>query len=208
MTSTNFFFLTNEWADLRETAQKAEQNAFSDPVVSAFLCRKALEEMVTWLYDHDGTLALPNKDPFNLNDLLRERSFQNTWGSQFGKELIILKNTGNDAAHNSRKIQGSESLACVKILFRFCFFVVRSLAENPPEYKPFDENLIDQTGKALADTAIEKIKQQVAQTKNIELERRTAELSQKEAELEKIRLQLAHYEQMSKQNGAAVSSHR
>ena len=205
MTPTNFFFLTNDWADLRETAQKAERNAFSDPVISAFLCRKALEEMVSWLYDHDGNLELPQKDPFNLNDLLRERSFQNTWGSQFGKELIILKNTGNDAAHNSRKIQGSESLACVKILFRFCFFVVRSLSQNPPEYKAFDENLIDQTGNVLSETALEKIKKEAAETKNIELERRNAELSQKEEELEKICLQLAHYEQIGKQNGAVIS---
>lgn len=201
MTTTNFSFLTNEWADIYETAQKAENNTFSDPTVSAFLCRKALEEMVTWLYDHDGSLELPNKNQFNLNDLLRTRDFQQSWGSQFGNELLLVKTTGNDAAHNSRKIQSTESLACVKILFRFCFFVVRSLSENPPEYKPFDENLINRTGRTLSERELETIKNEVAESKNIELERHTAVLNQKEEELEKIRLQLAHYEQISQQNG-------
>jgi type I restriction enzyme, R subunit len=205
MITSNFSFLTHEWADLYETAQKAESNTFSEPTISAFLCRKALEEMLTWLYDHDSNLELPNKDQFNLNDLLRERSFQNAWGSQFGNELIIVKNTGNDAAHNSRKVQSTESLSCVKILFRFCFFVVRSLSENPPEYKSFDESLIDRTGKSLSEKEIEKIRKEVLETKNIELERRTVELNQKEEELEKMRLQLSHYEQISKQNGEIIA---
>ena len=82
MTSSNFSFLKNEWADIYDTAQKAEQYAFTEPTVSAFLCRKALEEMLSWLYDHDSSLELPTKEQFNLNDLIREPSFQKNWGKE------------------------------------------------------------------------------------------------------------------------------
>lgn len=205
MTSSNFTFLINEWAGIYDTAQKAEQYAFTEPTVSAFLCRKALEEMVSWLYDHDASLELPNKEQFNLNDLIRERSFQNSWGREFGKELVLIKNTGNNAAHKNVKIASNESIACVKLLFRFCCTVVRTYSETrPPAYLHFDESLIATIGNTLSEKDIDKIRQEEA-SKNLSLERRVAELSEKAEELEAIKTKLAHYEALSQQNGLVVA---
>jgi type I restriction enzyme, R subunit len=205
MTSSNFSFLKNEWADIYDTAQKAEQYAFTEPTVSAFLCRKALEEMLSWLYDHDSSLELPTKEQFNLNDLIREPSFQKNWGKEFGRELVIIKNTGNSAAHKSVNISSNEAISSIKFLFRFCFTVARTFAETtPPAYLPFSETLVPTTGNTLSQKEIEKIRQEEA-SKNLVLERRVAELSEKEEELEKVKAQLAHYETLSQQNGLVAA---
>ncbi len=205
MTNSNFDFLKNEWAEIYDTAQKAEQYAITEPTVSAFLCRKALEEMISWLYDHDGSLALPTKEQFNLNDLIREASFQQTWGREFGKELIIIKNMGNNAAHKNVNIASNEAVSSIKLLFRFCFTIARTYAENtPPVYLSFNEALIPSTGNTLSLIEIEKIRQEEA-TKNLVLERRIAELSEKEEELAKVKAQLAHFEALSQQNGITAA---
>ncbi|MCF2445407.1 DEAD/DEAH box helicase family protein [Dyadobacter sp. CY345] len=200
MLNSNFFFLTNEWAGIYETARKAESYAVTEPTVSAFLCRKALEEMLSWLYDNDSSLRLPAKEQFNLNDLLREPGFQASWGMEYGRELIILKNTGNNAAHKSVRIGSQEALASIKYLFRFCSGVVRTFSKNPYSYVPFDETLIPADGNSLSKKALERILKDAA-LHNIELERKNAALSEKEEELEKVKAQLAYYEQLSQQNG-------
>ncbi len=205
MNTSNFAFLINDWSEIYKTAQKAESNVYQEPVYAALLSRKALEEMLTWLYDHDSTLALPNKSQINLNDLIWEQSFQQTWGKHFGKELSFIKSRGNDAAHKSINIPSNEALACVKYLFRFCFAVARTFSENQPAYQAFDEKLTSQTSLALTEKEIEKIRKEVAAQKSIELERRTAELNQTQEELEQIRLQLAHYQQISQQNGEVTA---
>ena len=200
MLNSNFFFLTNEWADIYETAQKAEIYAVTEPTVSAFLSRKALEEMLSWLYDHDSTLKLPVKEQFNLNDLLREQSFKDSWGMEFGKELHIVKNTGNNAAHKNVKIGVNESVASLKVLFRFCSNVVRTFSDHPYSYVGFNESIIPVSGNELSQKALDKILKD-AELHSIELDRRIAELSEKEEELEKVKVKLAHYEQLSQQNG-------
>lgn len=204
MQKSNFFFLTDEWADIFDTAQKAEYYAVTEPTVSAFLSRKALEEMLSWLYDHDSTLRLPAKEQFNLNDLIREESFQRSWGKEFGRELVIVKNTGNNAAHKSVKIGSNEALASIKFLFRFCSNVVRTFSAKPYDYLPFDESHIPSQGAGLSTNAYEKLLKD-AELHNLELDRRMAELSEKESEIEKIKAKLTHYEQLSQQNGVVTA---
>ena len=201
MATSNFFFLTNEWAEIYDSAQKAENNVFSDPMYAAILSRKSLEKMLSWLYDHDSSLELPNKDQITLNDLIRERTFETNWGFNFGKELFYIKNKGNDAVHKTLTIDVSESLACVKYLYRFCFAIVRSFSENPPDYRSFDETFIVQTTKGISEKEIEKIRKEATESQSIELERRAIELNQREEELEGLRSQLAHYQKISEQNG-------
>jgi len=206
MTQSNFSFLTDEWAYMFENAQKAESYVCTEPTVAAFLCRKSLEEILQWLYDHDADLELPNKEQFNLNDLIRERSFQHVWGREFGRDLLTIKNVGNDAAHKSTKIPIKEALACVKHLFRFASTVVRTYTNSAAlkVYKPFDESLIPLTGNTLSVKEIEQIKQEGAE-KNIELQRRIAELSEKEEEIAAMKAQLAHFTELSLKNGIVLA---
>lgn len=206
MSESNFSFLTDEWAYIYENAQKAESFVYTEPTVAAFLCRKSLEEMVQWLYDHDADLELPNKEQFNLNDLIRESSFQRNWGKQIIQDLLTIKNVGNDAAHKSIKIPSKEALACVKHLFRFASTVVRTYASGNKgkEYKSFDESLIPLTGNTLSVKEIEQIKQEGAE-KNIELQRRIAELSEKEEEIAAMKAQLAHFTELSLKNGIVLA---
>ncbi|SEI39936.1 type I restriction enzyme, R subunit [Dyadobacter sp. SG02] len=204
MLNSNFFFLNNEWTDHFETAQKAESYALTEPTISAILSRKALEEMVKWLYDHDGALQLPLKEQFNLNDLLREPSFQDSWGKEYGKELHIIKNTGNNAVHRGTKTGTHESLSSVKYLFRFCSGVVRTYSANPYSYRAFDDSLIPTEGKKLSQKVYDQLLDEGKQ-QSIELARKTAELDEKTEEIERLKRQLQHYEQLSKQNGEVVA---
>jgi type I restriction enzyme, R subunit len=202
--TSNFAFLQSEWDAIFTIAQKAEQFATTEPSVSAIFCRKALENMLSWLFDHDQNLQLPNKEKINLNDLLWEHSFQHSWGVAYGKDLGFIKKIGNDAAHSTQAIRIDESLACVKYLHRFCFSVARTYSSSVQKFTAYDESLIVQTGKVIDKQEIEKIKQN-AQLKTIALERQLIEQKeesqQKEQALEAIRQKLAHYEQLSQQNG-------
>lgn len=202
MTQSNFSFLTDEWAYIYENARKAESYVYTEPTVAAILCRKALEEMLTWLYDHDADLELPNKDQFNLNDLIWEKSFQKTWGKEFGRELSFIKKIGNDAAHASIQLRSEEVMASVKFLFRFSHTVVRTFSSSKEvkTFRLFDESLIPRSGNTLLTKEAEKIKQEFAE-KHIELQRREAELSEKEEELAQVKELLTHYEQLSISNG-------
>ena len=51
---TNFSFIPSSFGSLSATLLKAEQHVHHDAPYAAFLCRKALEEWVRWIYEHDG----------------------------------------------------------------------------------------------------------------------------------------------------------
>lgn len=85
---SNFPFLHPEWPAIHEAAAHAERYAHSDPRTACFYARRALDEVVRWLYTHDPAYRAPYDD--NLNTLLTAESFrQNSWLSmqEKAKEL-------------------------------------------------------------------------------------------------------------------------
>ena len=75
---TNFAFLETEWSMLFEAASRAESSANSDPRVSCYYARRALEISVAWLYTHDKAFKLPYQD--NLSALIHEPTFRQSVG--------------------------------------------------------------------------------------------------------------------------------
>jgi hypothetical protein len=56
---SNFDFLRAEWPELADAAARAESIVLTDPRVSSFYARHALELTVAWLYKHDSVLKPP-----------------------------------------------------------------------------------------------------------------------------------------------------
>src|SRR5216684_3460298 len=56
--SSQFAFLSVEFAEVYEHVARAENLAHADPRGATFYCRLALETAVTWLYRHDRTLKI------------------------------------------------------------------------------------------------------------------------------------------------------
>lgn len=121
---SNFSFLHPEWAQLFESASKAEQAINSDARTACFYARRTLEQAVNWLYKHDSALRLPYQD--NLSALIHEPTFAQTVGAPLFAKARLIKDIGNLAVHSSRKIQSTDALSATRELFHFCYWLART----------------------------------------------------------------------------------
>ncbi len=55
---SQFAFLQSEFAEVFESANRAEALANSDPRAACFYARRALDLAVTWAYGHDSSFQL------------------------------------------------------------------------------------------------------------------------------------------------------
>lgn len=138
--SSNFNFLTGEWAQFGATATAAERNSFSDPMYCAILCRKSAEEFVRWIYDNDDSLQLPYDT--TLNALIHERTFISLVGEARFRNLKLIKKLGNDAVHTNKKITVNESFHALKLLHEYAAWVVQIYSRVSSVIPAFDEKFI------------------------------------------------------------------
>lgn len=96
MTSLNFEFLRENYADLSELGAFAEQYVFSDPVSASIKLRLLIERMVNSIYAKTRFEKLPRA---TLNDLLIADSFKDVTPSEIENKFHGVKNNGNKAAH-------------------------------------------------------------------------------------------------------------
>lgn len=121
---SNFAFLHPEWAQLFESAKKAEAAVNSDARTACFYARRTLEQAVSWLYKHDSGLRLPYQD--NLSALIHEPTFAQTVGAPLFAKARLIKDVGNLAVHSNRKIQSTDALSATRELFHFCYWLART----------------------------------------------------------------------------------
>ncbi len=143
-----FTFLANEWPNILESASKAEHSARADPRTSCFYARRALELAVQWLYKSDAALKLPHSD--SLSALIFEPTFRDAIGSKLLTKVRIVKDLGNLAVHSHKAIREADSLAALRELFHFCFWIARTYARQakPPDGIQFRPELLP-TGTAV-----------------------------------------------------------
>ena len=67
MQQGNFYFLSGQFGQLYEQARKAETYLQTDAEACAIFCRKALEEMINWMFE--------TRPPVRSN--LRRRRYSN-----------------------------------------------------------------------------------------------------------------------------------
>lgn len=136
---SNFSFLSSEFPDIYSHATEAEKNAIVAPRYCAILCRCAMEKAVQWLYDNDPALKLPYDD--KLASLLHAQCFKDILPPGMLQGLNLIRLSGNQAAH-VKSVSQSESLICIKHLFRFTSFLSHYYSLGNPPIPPFDKSLI------------------------------------------------------------------
>lgn len=123
--TSNFHFLADEWPRLFESASRAEALAHSDPRAACFYARWALEQSVQWLYRADGSLRTPYQD--HLNALLHEPSFRTLLGPIVFAKAKMVKDLGNRAVHDHKKIAADSALTAARELFHVLFWMARAM---------------------------------------------------------------------------------
>jgi type I restriction enzyme R subunit len=144
----NFQFLSPEWRDLLEPAEKGESLVHSDPRTSCFYARRALELAVAWIYTHDPALRLPYQD--NLSALIHDPAFKNMVEPRLFAKARLIKDFGNLAAHSPKPVRPEDALQATADLFHFFFWLARTYARGnrPPDSLTFDESLLPRAGGA------------------------------------------------------------
>ena len=140
---SNFQFLHTAWPEIYREAQEAESLTLTSPKACAIICRSALEKTVRWLYANDPDLQEPYDT--NLSSLMHERCFKDILRPSMFREINLIRKLGNNAAHGG-KAKPDEALILIKHLFRFLSFLAIYYAEEEPQIRAFDENIIP-TGK-------------------------------------------------------------
>lgn len=154
MSMSNFSFLSTEFADVFEEAQKAESFVYSEPRYSAILSRSGLEKMLTWLYSNDRDLAMPYDT--NLNSLMNNHEFKNLIDPQIYSEINLARRIGNKGAHGG-KVNSYEALTSAKHCFRFYSWVSRYYSvKNPSISSSFDETIIPKEKVSISQKEIDK----------------------------------------------------
>jgi type I restriction enzyme R subunit len=125
---TQFAFLQSEFAEVYGLAKKAETLALSDPRGACFHARLALESAVKWMYDNDRSLRSPYDTA--LSALIHEGTFRAAVGNALVTKARIIKDLGNKAVHETRPVPPQNAIICVRELFHFSYWLVRTYARG------------------------------------------------------------------------------
>lgn len=123
----NFNFLDGDYSRFYVQARKAETYLQTDAEACAIFCRKALEEMVIWMFDIDRQLdsILPDEDS-SLNILMHKPGFMRLIGQTLFTDVNVIRKTGNLAVHvnNNKKVTTKDAYTCVINLHAFSQWLV------------------------------------------------------------------------------------
>lgn len=153
---TQFAFLSSDFPELLDHAQKAERAALSDPRGSCFYARLTLETALKWLYTHDPALRSPYQD--NLAALVHEPSLARLTGPAIIAKAKYIKDQGNRAVHDAKPVSAKDATSAVKELFHVCYWIARTYARTarPDAGLSFDTSKLQKTLTISAST-VEKI---------------------------------------------------
>nr|WP_294897168.1 DEAD/DEAH box helicase family protein [uncultured Pedobacter sp.] len=142
----NFYFLNPHFSQFFTQAHKAENYLQSDPEVCAIVCRKALEEMVYWMFDTDRQIESVYEDEdYSLANLMHKPSFIRLIGQTLFTDINAIRKTGNLAVHNNKKkkVTQKDAYTCIINLHAFAQWLVSNYG-NTIISEPFN---IDKIGE-------------------------------------------------------------
>lgn len=197
---SQFSFLSTDFPDLKQHAEKAEKLALSDPRGACFWSRLTLETALKWLYRRDPILRNPYDQ--NLAALIAEPSLTELTGPAITTKAKYIKDQGNRAAHDSGKpLTPQDAAATVRELFHVCFWIARTYATGakPDSALTFDIAKLEKSLTISASTVaqIQKIEGDVKaankRAEEAEEARKTSEDGRKalEEELSRLRTEVA-----------------
>ena len=177
---TNFEFLTRDqqFDSFSGVAVAAERILHIDTSACILNCRKAMELAVKWMYSVDGDLSLPWET--NLKSLTDNEDFRDIVGTDIWRRMKLIRQLGNTAAHEGKKISREQGVLCLENLFVFLDFVACCYGKEY-EQREFDRGLLDNPSVSFADTS--PYTGEALKEKELELEQLMAENEALKAEL-------------------------
>jgi type I restriction enzyme R subunit len=152
---SQFAFLRGEWADVFDSAARAERLVNADARASCFYARRALEIAVAWAFKHDAALRLPYQD--NISALIHEPTFKGVAGEAVFNKARVINTLGNRAVHGHRPVPTDDALASVRELFHVCYWLAHTYGrtERPAPSLTFDPAAIPKPSPSPKQTAEE-----------------------------------------------------
>ncbi|HRI43832.1 MAG TPA: DEAD/DEAH box helicase family protein [Fimbriimonadaceae bacterium] len=137
---SNFAFLHPSWTPFLEDAREAERVALRNPRSSAFYSRRLLELGVKWVYANDSTTSEPYQD--TLSARIHEPSFRNQLPVGLWEHVKYVWKLGNQATHEPRTIQKTESVEALRSVHNFINWLVTTYTPGGLAVPAFDDSLI------------------------------------------------------------------
>src|SRR5680860_1621551 len=117
--TSNFDFIRAEWPELFDECARAERYVRIDPRVACIYARRALERVVTHLYEVER-LPVPYKD--DLSAKINAADFRNVAGQGIATKMNLVRKLGNAAAHDSRTIPPDAATQVVRELHHVVYW--------------------------------------------------------------------------------------
>ena len=138
---TNFDFLTKDkqFDSFSTIAIAAEKTLYIDLSTCIMNCRRAMEVAVKWMYSVDGSLELPYDE--RLVSLMNNEDFRDIVGNDIWRRMKLIRQLGNDAAHESKKFSVEQATLCLENLYIFMDFIACCYADEYTQ-KDFDAELL------------------------------------------------------------------
>ncbi len=138
---SNFSFAKASLPSVHADCVKAESYLSSDPAAACFYSRRAVEQLVGYLYDVLG-LSAPYRD--DLAARINDAAFKAKVGVGIAQKLNLIRRVGNTAAHEGKPIPQQVALQVLRELFHVVVFVAYRHSDDPqsvPTGRQFDPAL-------------------------------------------------------------------
>ncbi|MDZ7885909.1 MAG: DEAD/DEAH box helicase family protein [Mycobacterium sp.] len=139
---SNFAFVgAAEWPTLHEDCARAESYLSADPRSACIYSRRAIEQLVSLLYD---LLDLPEPYKDDLAARINEPPFRKQVPPAIGHKLNLIRKAGNAAVHEQKPIAPQIALAVLRELHHVMVWAVYHHSAYPkaaPLKLPFDPKL-------------------------------------------------------------------
>lgn len=192
--------------EVEHSSQMAERLISSDYRASCFYSRRALELLVTWVYENDNSLTLPYRD--DLSALIHEPSFRNLVGQAIFQKCRAIKELGNQAVHSPRPISRQDAIDAVRELFHVCYWLARTYAkgEKPDPNLTFDPNLLPPPAKEVQKQTLAQLQKLSEENRNTQqkLLEALADRANIDEELKRTRAELVEVKRV---NAATPDNH-
>jgi type I restriction enzyme R subunit len=138
---SNFAFIKATLPAVHADCVRAESYLSDDPAAACFYSRRAVEQLVGYLYD---VLALPMPYRDDLAARINDAAFKAKVDVAIVQKLNLIRRVGNTAAHEGKPIQHQTALQVLRELFHVVIFTAYRYSADPqsvPTGKQFDPQL-------------------------------------------------------------------
>jgi type I restriction enzyme R subunit len=190
--ASNFGFVRDTSPSIHADCVRAEGYLASDARSACFYARRAVEQVVSLIYDVDG-LAVPYKD--DLAARISEPAFQRRVGVGIAQKLTLIRKLGNRAVHDTQPIPSRAAVDVLRELHHVLVWTAFRYSANPgavPTGAAFDPALAGRNAPLSRDDVVklaERFREQ-DETHRRALRERDELAAAKDAELEHLRRQI------------------